>query len=74
LNIINRSAIFILVLLIPLIGTLVWLYFQYEFLNSFGVDPVLSIIAVLFNPIYFILLIYPAFSDNVRYVGYHNYS
>lgn len=74
LHVINRSALFVLVLLIPFAGIFIWMYFQYEFLNSFGVDPVLSIIGVIFNPIYFILTIYLAFSDNVRYVGYHNYS
>lgn len=74
LHIIDRSAFFVLVFLIPFAGVFIWMYFQYEFLNRFGVDPVLSIIAVIFNPIYFVLTIYLAFSSNVRYVGYHSYS
>lgn len=74
LHMIDRSAFYVLVLLIPVIGVFVWMFFEFQFLTSFDVDPILAILGIVLRPAYFIIIIYLAFSENVTYHGYHSYS
>lgn len=73
LHIIDRSALYIFVLMIPFVGVIVLMYFQYQLLISFDIDQGLAIISVITGIIYIIIILYLAFSSDSRYVGEHSY-
>ncbi len=82
-HIIDRSAWHILVVLIAVIPIIGWLvaplifaFFQYEFYQRFGVEPLIGVIVIIvgvFVPIVAsVFFLYLAFSDN-QYQGVNRY-
>lgn len=57
---------FILLLLIPLVGTLYGIYLVYSFGRSFGLSALQAVLYVFFTPIF---NLYLAFNDGSRYQG-----
>ena len=63
-HIINRSAWWVLILLVPVIGVVAAIIFYWEFYSAFGISTIWKLLAIVFTfPVGTILLLYLAFSD-----------
>lgn len=72
-HIIDRSAWFVLLYLIPLVNVIAGIIFYVEFYKAFDIDTVLIVIAIIFPVVGGILLLYMGFSDRIQYTGNNRY-
>lgn len=74
LHIIDKSALWILLVFIPFVNFVFGIYMIARFLQAFDMPIWVIIVSIIVPPLYLVTLIYIAFSADARYVMHNRYA
>lgn len=74
LHIIDKSALWILLVFIPIVNFVFGIYMIARFLQAFDMPIWVIIVSIIVPPLYLVTLIYIAFSADARYVMHNRYA